>query len=161
MKLIKDIDETQLFIANESNRVDQELDVLKDGVHDLNERLREVEDTMVTDQHLDHHVQLVNARLDDYYDELRDQVREIYNVKNIITGIVAGARLGSLEPSNAMALAAIQTMHSIASSINKVTERNNRLEARLDVLEFRQRPGAIIDSDINNNNSDNNNSDIE
>ena len=77
-----------------------------------------------------------------------------------MTGIIAGTRLGSLEPTNGMAIAAIQTMHSIASSINQVTERNNRLEARLDVLEFRQRPGAIFESD--NNNSDNrNNSDIE
>ena len=105
---------------------------------------------MVTDQYLDHQIQRLNQRLDDYHDELHDQRTSIYDLKNIMTGIVAGTRLGSLEPSNAMSIAAIQTMHTIASAINQVSERNNRLEARLDVLEFRRQPGAIIKSDNNN-----------
>ena len=81
MKLVKNLDETQLFIANESNRVDQELDVLQDGVRDLNERLREVEDTSATEYDVEHHAQLLNERLDGQHDELRDHATAIYNMK--------------------------------------------------------------------------------
>ena len=158
MKLVKNLDETQLFIANESNRVDQELDVLKDGVHDLNERLREAEDTSATEYYVEHHAQLPNQRLDDYHDELRDHATEIYNLKNIMTGITAGHRLQRAEPSSVWAISAIQTIDQMATQMNRQTELINELQARVDVLEFCRRPGAIFDSD--NNNSDNNNSDI-
>ena len=158
-KLIKDIDETQLFLANESNRVDQELEQVRTTGHDLHVRLCEVEDTTVTDQWLDHQVQLINQRLDDYHDELHDQATAIYNQKNIMNGILAGHRLQRAEPSSVWAISALQTIDQMAEQMNRQTDLINRLQARVDVLEFRQHPGAIFDSD--NNNSDNNNSDIE
>ena len=156
-KLIKDIDETQLFLANESNRVDQELEQVKTTGHDLHVRLCEVEDTTVTDQWLDHQVQLINQRLDDYHDELHDQATAIYNQKNIMNGILAGHRLQRAEPSSVWTISALKTIDQMAEQMNRQTDLINRLQARVDVLEFRQlpRPGAIIDSD--NNNSDNNN----
>ena len=129
--------------------------MLKDGVRDLNERLREVEDTSATEYDVEHHAQLLNQRLDDYHDELRDQATEIYNVKNIITGITAGHRLQRAEPSSVWAIPAIQTIDQMAAQMNRQTDLINHLQARVDVLEFRQHPGAIFDSD--NNNSDNNN----
>ena len=107
---------------------------------------------------MEHHAQLLNQRLDDQHDELRDHATEIYKLKNIMAGIVAGTRLGSIEPTNGMAIAAIQTMHNIATQINRVAENNNRLEARLDVLEFinsHRPPGGISNSSANT--SDNNN----
>ena len=158
-KLVKDIDETQLFLADESNRVDQQLEQLKTSGHDLHTRLCEIEDTSVTDQYLDHKIQQLNHRLDDYHDELHDQATELYNVKNIMTGITAGHRLQRAEPSSVWAISAIQTIDQMAEQMNRQTDIMNNLQARLDVLEFRQRPGAIFDSD--NNNSDNNKSDIE
>ena len=156
-KLKKDIDETQLFLANESNRVDEELEQVRTTGHDLHARLCEVEDTTVTDQYVDHQVQLINQRLDDYHDELHDQATAIYNQKNIMNGILAGHRLQRAEPSSVWAISAIQTIDQMAAQMNRQTDLINRLQARVDVLEFRQlpRPGAIIDSD--NNNSDNNN----
>ena len=158
-KLKKDIDETQLFLADESNRVDQQLEQLKTSGHDLHTRLCEIEDTSVTDQYLDHQVQLINQRLDDYHDELHDQATAIYNQKNIMNGILAGHRLQRAEPSSVWAISAIQTIDQMATQMNRQTDLINRLQARVDVLEFRQHPGAIFDSD--NNNSDNNNSDTE
>ena len=156
-KMVKDIDETQLFLANESNRVDEELEQVRTTGHDLHARLCEVEDTTVTDQYVDHQVQLINQRLDDYNNELHDQATAIYNQKNIMNGILAGHRLQRAEPSSVWAISAIQTIDQMAAQMNRQTDLINRLQARVDVLEFRQlpRPGAIIDSD--NNNSDNNN----
>ena len=44
-KVVKNLSDTQLFIANESNRVDQELAQLTGIMNGLGERLSEVEDS--------------------------------------------------------------------------------------------------------------------
>ena len=138
--------------------MDEELEQVRTTGHDLHARLCEVEDTTVTDQYVDHQVQLINQRLDDYHDELHDQATAIYNQKNIMNSILAGHRLQRAEPSSVWAISAIQTIDQMATQMNRQTELINELQARLEVLEFHQRPGAIINSD---NNSDKNNSDIE
>ena len=120
------------------------------------ERLSEVEDTSVTEQYLDYQVQRLDLRLDDHHDQLQELATKTHNMKNIVTGITAGTRLGQVQPTNAIATAAIQSLTQMAEQMNKQAVVMNNLQARVDVVEFRQRQGTIFDSD-NNNNSGNNN----
>ena len=128
-------------------------------LREASESILILEGTCPTADYIDEKVQHIEARLDTLHDQEADMCGAIFEQKNICQAIVAGSWLGSIEPTSNMAIAAIQTMHNTATQINRVAEKNNRLEARLDFLEFLIRhppPGGIFNSNTSENNNNNN-----
>ena len=135
--VVKNVNDMQQFIVNESNRVDGELQDLRLAVSHQRTDMILFEDNYALSEHLAIIRDGLNARLDEHYDVLQDHTEDINKLRAMLTGVLAGQRLARSEPSSVWAIAALQTINQMAEQMNQQREVIERLQARMDVQEFR------------------------